>query len=86
MNKHKTTSNAQNQKPASGSPKPPTAELNRGEIDFTPSSEEVAMRAYFSYVSEGSVHGHDVQDWLAAEAGLVSEGKLSRIRGFYNSI
>jgi hypothetical protein len=86
MNKHNTTSIAQNSKPTSGLRKPPIAELNRGGIDFTPTSAEVAKRAYFSYVSEGSVHGHDVRDWLAAEAELVAEGKLSRIRGFYNSI
>jgi len=59
---------------------------NGSGIDFTPCPDEVAKRAYFSYVSEGSLHGHDVQDWLAAEAELVAEGKLSRIRGFYNSI
>jgi hypothetical protein len=86
MEKHKSFSHARNQKPASGLRKAPTGDLNRGEIDFTPSPDEMAKRAYFSYVTEGSLHGHDVRDWLAAEAELVAEGKLSRIRGFYNSI
>jgi len=86
MDKHETISHARNQKPASGLRKAPTGDLNRGEIDFTPSPDEVAKRAYFSYVSEGSLHGHDVQDWLAAEAELVAERKVTRIRGFYNSI
>jgi hypothetical protein len=86
MDKHETISHARSQKPANGLRKPPIAELDRGGIDFTPSPDEVARRAYFSYVSEGSLHGHDVQDWLAVEAESVAEGKLTRIRGFYNSI
>ena len=86
MDNHKIISRARNRKSASGLRKPQTADLNPGGIDFTPSADEVAKRAYFSYLSEGSLHGHDVQDWLAAEAQLLVEGKLSRIRGFYDSI
>lgn len=32
--------------------------------------ERIAMRAYERFVSRGYVHGHDVEDWLAAEAEL----------------
>jgi hypothetical protein len=85
MKKHKFAKD-QNQSPTAKS-RPASVEASNGSgIDFTPSPVEVAKRAYFSFVSEGSLHGHDVQDWLTAEAGLVAEGKLSRIRGFYNSI
>jgi hypothetical protein len=85
MKKHKFSKD-QNQSPA-GTLRPSPVEASNGSgIDFTPSPDEVAKRAYLSYVSEGSLHGHDVQDWLAAEAELVAEGKLSRIRSFYNSI
>jgi hypothetical protein len=76
----------QNQSPVGKSRPAPVEALNGSRIDFTPSPDEVASRAYFSYVSEGSLQGHDVQHWLAAEAELVAEHKLTRIRGFYNSI
>jgi hypothetical protein len=35
--------------------------------------EEIADRAYQRYLERGSKHGHDVDDWLAAEQELVSE-------------
>jgi len=31
------------------------------------------MKAYFCYVNEGSLPGHDVQHWLEAEARLLAE-------------
>jgi hypothetical protein len=57
------------------------ADLN--QIDFSPSTEEVARRAYFSYVNEGSRPGHDVQHWLAAEAHLLAERDRTRVHGFH---
>lgn len=30
--------------------------------------QRVAERAYERFVARGCVHGHDVEDWLAAEA------------------
>ena len=53
-------------------------------MDFAPSADEVARRAYFSYVNEGSPHGRDVQHWLAAEAELLAERNLTRVHGFHN--
>jgi hypothetical protein len=53
-------------------------------IDFSPSSDEVARRAYFSYLNEGSQPGHDVQHWLSAESQLIEERKLTRSHGFHN--
>jgi hypothetical protein len=82
--KHKNFSPDQNQKPASASRPTAVADLNQNEIDFAPSADEVARKAYFSYVNEGSVPGHEVQHWLQAEAQLLAERKLTRVHGFHN--
>ena len=47
--------------------------------DFTPAPDEVAKKAYFRYVNEGSGAGHDVQHWLAAEAQLITEHHQLRL-------
>jgi hypothetical protein len=59
-------------------------ELAQSRIDFMPSSDEVARRAYFSYVNDGSLPGRDVQHWLKAEADLIGERNLTRVHGFHN--
>jgi hypothetical protein len=46
-------------------------------ITVKPSVDEVARRAYFSYVNQGSQHGKDVQHWLAAETELSAERSLA---------
>jgi hypothetical protein len=46
--------------------------------------DEVARRAYFSYVNEGSRPGRDVQHWLEAEEQLLAERDLTRLHGFHN--
>lgn len=61
-----------------------SAGLDQNEADFTPSPDEVARRAYFSYENEGSQPGHDVQHWLKAEADLIAERNLTRVHGFHN--
>jgi hypothetical protein len=58
--------------------------LNQNEINFVPSPDEVARRAYFSYVNQGSSSGHEVQHWLVAEAELIAERNRTRIHGFHN--
>jgi hypothetical protein len=74
----------QSQKPA-GTPQPiPVPGLSQNEINFTPSSDEVARRAYFTYVNQGSQSGHEVQHWLQAEAELIQERNLTRVHGFHN--
>jgi hypothetical protein len=72
-------------------PQPPVAstavaaeELEQSRRDFAPSADEVARRAYFSYVNEGSQPGRDVQHWLEAEAELLAERDLTRVHGFHN--
>jgi len=44
---------------------------------FVPSTEAVALRAYLLYENHGAAHGHDVEDWLAAEAALRAEQGLA---------
>ena len=39
-------------------------DLNKNEIDFAPLPDEVARKAYFSYLNQGSLPGHEVQHWL----------------------
>jgi hypothetical protein len=83
--KHNKFFQDQNQRPASASRSPAAAAgLNQNAIDFAPSPDEVARRAYFSYVNQGSLPGHEVQHWLEAEAELIAERNLTRIHGFHN--
>ena len=49
------------------------AELNQNAIEPAPSPGEVASRAYFSYLNQGSQHGHDVRHWLEAETQLLAD-------------
>ncbi len=72
----------QNQTPAEAALR--TAELERNEVDFIPSPDEVARKAYFTYVNQGSLPGHEVQHWLKAEAELIAERNLTRTHGFHN--
>jgi len=75
--KHKNFSQDQNQKPASASRPTAAADLNQSGIDFAPSADEVARKAYFSYVNQGSLSGHEVRHWLEAEAQLLAERNLT---------
>ena len=59
-----------------------SGQLSPGEADFTPSPDEVARKAYFSYLNEGSPPGREVQHWLAAEADLIAERNRARVHGF----
>lgn len=51
------------------------AGLNQNETEPVP--DEVARKACFNYVNQGSLPGHDVRHWLEAEAQLVAERQLS---------
>jgi hypothetical protein len=77
--KHKSDFEQQSRKASAAS-----AELEQSAIDFVPAPEEVARRAYFSYLNEGSRPGRDVQHWLEAEAELLAERNLTRVHGFHN--
>jgi Protein of unknown function (DUF2934) len=58
--------------------------MDQNEINFVPSPDEVARRAYFSFENEGSLPGHEVQHWLKAESDLIAERNLTRVHGFHN--
>lgn len=36
----------------------------------TPAHDEIARRAFERFIARGCQHGHDVDDWLAAEQEL----------------
>ncbi|MGA3268837.1 MAG: DUF2934 domain-containing protein [Verrucomicrobiota bacterium] len=84
--KHNKSAKNQNRKPDAASRPATVASSNPGEIDFTPSPDKVARRAYFSYVNQGSPQGHAVQHWLEAEAQLLAERKPTRTHGLSNRI
>jgi hypothetical protein len=71
---------------ATNTPLPKTAaKPNRGESGFVPAPDEVARRAYFTYVNQGSRPGHDVQHWLEAESQLLAERNRTRVHGYHNA-
>jgi len=82
--KHNKYPQDQSQNPAIGSQPTAAGDSNKNEIDFAPSQDEVARRAYFSYVNQGSLPGLHVQHWLEAEAQLLEERNLTRVHGFHN--
>jgi hypothetical protein len=82
--KQRTFSRIQNGK-SDNAPQPiAEADQSRGINGFVPSPDEVARKAYFSYVNEGAPYGRDVQHWLAAEQELIAERNLTRTHGFHN--
>jgi len=64
-------------KPASDLRSTAFADLNQDAIKRVPSQGEVATRAYFNYLNQGSQPGHDVRHWLEAEAQLFAESQLA---------
>jgi len=58
--------------------------MDANEINFSPSTDELARKAYFTFVNQGSQPGHEVQHWLKAEADLIAERNLTRVHGFHN--
>ena len=82
--RHLKLPQVQNQEPVAAPRQNAAADLNRGEDEFVPSPDEVARRAYFNYVNQGSPPEQDVQHWLEAEAELIAERNLTRVHGFHN--
>ena len=84
--KHNKYPQEQNQipKPSGGATAKAAEESKLNEAAFVPSPDEVARKAYFSYVNQGSRQGHEVQHWLEAEAELLAERKLTRTHGFHH--
>ncbi|HZL42836.1 MAG TPA: DUF2934 domain-containing protein [Verrucomicrobiae bacterium] len=82
--KHNRVSPANNPNQSDASQSARGEKASQSKTDFVPSPDAVARKAYFVYVNEGSLAGHDVQHWLAAEAELIAERKLTRAHGFHN--
>jgi hypothetical protein len=82
--KHHQFPHDQNQQPAGASQPTAAVDSDQGAIDFVPAPDEVARKAYFAYVNQGSQPGHDVQHWLEAEKQLLAERNLTRVHGFHN--
>jgi hypothetical protein len=82
--KHTNSPREKDQTTAQATHPTAAAELIQCRIDFVPSADEVARKAYFSYVNDGSLPGCDVQHWLKAEADLLAERDLTRVHGFHN--
>lgn len=80
--KHKHDTRNQTQKPAGAARSAAAVEFRPNEVDFVASPDEVARRAYFIYLNQGSFPGQDVQNWLAAEAELIAECNTSRVHGY----
>ena len=83
--KYNKFSQSQNQEPIGASGPTPPEDMGQRGIDFAPSADEVARRAYFSYVNHGSQPGHDVQHWLVAEAELLAERNITRVHGSHHA-
>ena len=49
---------------ATGRKTAPRLEIGAGE----PTRDEIAARAYELFLERGGEHGHDMEDWLAAES------------------
>jgi hypothetical protein len=62
----------------------PATNAGQAEANFVPSPDEVARRAYFTYVNQGAPPGRDVQHWLDAEAELIAERNRTRVHGYRN--
>jgi hypothetical protein len=63
-------SQTQHQKPV-GVTRPATvADIIQTRSAFRPPPAEVAKKAYFSYLNEGSIHGRDEKHWLETQAQL----------------
>ncbi|HWY76020.1 MAG TPA: DUF2934 domain-containing protein [Verrucomicrobiae bacterium] len=71
----------QDRKPDTIAGQPTAPGSSQNEANYTPSSDEVARKAYFTYVNQGSKPEHEVQHWLQAGAELLAERKLTRVHG-----
>ncbi len=85
LDKNHTPHHQQNAAPTAVLPAPPApAAANPAPGNFVPSADEVARKAYFTYVNQGSQSGHEVQHWLQAESELIKERNLTRAHGYHN--
>lgn len=48
------------------------AKVKNESANHRPSYDVIAVRAYEIYLDRGATHGHDLDDWLAAERELTA--------------
>jgi Protein of unknown function (DUF2934) len=62
----------------------PAPEPDQHPTDEDPAvtPDQVARRAYFTYLNSGALPGHDVQHWLKAESELLEEHALKRSHAY----
>jgi hypothetical protein len=67
-------------------PGPSLAALWRlqNETAFAPSADDVARKVGLVFVNQALLPVREVKRWLAAEAKLIAEHKLVRVRGFHH--
>jgi len=71
--KHNRTSWHQPQAASTASVPTDAVAPPRQAINVAPSVEDVARRAYFTYLNEGSPEGQQEKHWLEAESHLCAE-------------
>jgi len=71
----------QNPIPVNQSPLADWDQLEQRGVAFGPSPRDVAKRAYYIFLNQGSLPGFDIQHWQEAEAQLVEERNITLDRG-----
>ena len=56
----------------------PHASLDKGSLELT--EEYISLRAYQLWEARGCEHGHDLEDWLRAEAEILGEIETAALR------
>ena len=51
----------------------PQPSPDQGSLELT--EDYIRLRAYFLFLARGGEHGHDMEDWLAAEAEIAGKKK-----------
>ena len=76
---YKTLSQDPTQAYIEASRSPTGSVIMQDALKYPPTAEEVAKRAYFCYVNQGSQDGHEVEYWLQAEDQLLRERNFQEV-------
>jgi len=67
--------------PVNISPFVEEVEAKHHGVEFGPSEQDIAKRAYYLFLNQGSLSGFDILHWQEAEAQLVEERNCILARG-----
>jgi len=56
----------------------PARSCQHGSSDYEPTPDALIVGAYYRYVDQGFVPGHELSDWLDAERLLEDHSRLER--------